>query len=81
MTLEMSSEMLRYIERQSAAGRFSEPGEIVLAALKLLDDHTTMSDEQLSATRQAVRAGLDELDAGQGAPWDASAIWRSAIDK
>jgi len=64
-----------FVRSQIEDGAFGSENEIVLNALYLLRECTLSRDERLSQLRADVRAGLDELDRGEGQPWDKEEVW------
>ncbi|MEX2138114.1 MAG: hypothetical protein WD894_02550 [Pirellulales bacterium] len=41
----------------------------------MLDERGPNRDQRLAELRAAVQVGLDQLDRGQGKPWDKDEVW------
>jgi putative addiction module CopG family antidote len=64
-----------FVKRQLDEGAYGSEDEVVVNALYLLRDRTLSRDERLAQLRAAVKLGLDELDRGEGQPWDKEEVW------
>ncbi len=76
MRLALKPEDERFIEEQVTAGRFASPEAAVAEAIDRLrwgDDDVVPTAGDLAA----VREGLDQLDRGEGIPWEEA---RRALD-
>jgi len=73
--LLLPPELREFVRTQLDEGTFESEDEVVLNALYLLRERTLSRDERLSQLRAAVRLGLDEVERGEGQPWDKEEVW------
>ncbi|HEX2971954.1 MAG TPA: type II toxin-antitoxin system ParD family antitoxin [Tepidisphaeraceae bacterium] len=66
MTISLSPELQRFVEEQVRSGRFVTADAAVAEAVRQMKER----EEKLVSLRQQIQVGLDELDRGQGEPWD-----------
>lgn len=66
MTISLSPELQRFVEEQVRSGRFVTADAAVAEAVRQMKER----EEKLVSLRQQIQVGLDELDHGQGEPWD-----------
>jgi len=64
-----------FVKSQLDEGTYKSEDEILVNALYLLRDRTLNRDERLAQVRAAIKSGLDELDRGEGQPWDKEEAW------
>lgn len=62
MTTDIPIECQPFVRDAVASGKYRSEGELVSAALQLLEKH----ERRLDALRSDIQAGLDELDRGDG---------------
>lgn len=62
MTITLTPEQEQAVNREVAAGRFSDPADVVAAALRLI----TARDE----LRAAIAVGIEQADRGEVGPFD-----------
>jgi antitoxin ParD1/3/4 len=62
MSIRLPHDVEDSIRRKVQRGQFSDEGEVVREAIRLLDER----EAQFDALRAEVRVGLDELDRGEG---------------
>ena len=67
MNVAIRPEHQRYIEEQVRAGRYGSADDAVADALERL---RTDDAEPTSEDIAAIREGLDQLNRGEGRPWD-----------
>jgi antitoxin ParD1/3/4 len=66
MTIKLNPELEAYVEQKIREGKFPTAEAAVEDAVRRAKER----DEQLTWLRREVRIGLDELDRGEGEPWD-----------
>ena len=66
MTIKLNPELEAYVEQKIREGKFPTAEAAVEDAVRRAKE----CDEQLTWLRREVRIGLDELDRGEGEPWD-----------
>jgi antitoxin ParD1/3/4 len=74
MNIALSPEMQRFVEEKVKAGYFTSPSEVIDSALNVLKESEALTPEALDELRREVRVGLEELERGEGQPWDAEEI-------
>ncbi|MGE5608384.1 MAG: type II toxin-antitoxin system ParD family antitoxin [Bacillota bacterium] len=70
MTISLSPELQRFVEEQVRSGRFVTADAAVAEAVRQMKER----EEKLASLRREIQIGLDELDRGQGEPWDVEAM-------
>jgi antitoxin ParD1/3/4 len=73
MDISLTPELERFVEEKVAAGQFSSSSEVIVGALTLLKESEVLTPEALEELRRDIQIGLDQLDRGLGARWDAEA--------
>ena len=66
MSIALKPRHEQFIAEQVQAGRFGSVDDVVAEALDRLMAETEPTADDLAAVRQ----GLDQLDRGEGVPWD-----------
>jgi antitoxin ParD1/3/4 len=74
MEIELSEQAMAWVREQVASGRFSSESELFMAALRIMAAFEAGELPKLESLRRDVAAGLAELDAGLGEPWDVEQI-------
>lgn len=62
MTTEIPSACQPFVRDAVASGKYRSEGDLILAALQLLEKH----ERRLDALRDDIQAGLDQLNRGEG---------------
>lgn len=70
MTIALTGELNALVEQEMATGHYSSPGEVLLAAVRLLHERR----EKLATLRQEIVPALERFDRGEGLPLDMEAI-------
>ena len=73
-SVPLTPETSRLLQDLVDSGRFASPAEAVHGALLLLRDAPLDDVDDLAELREDVNAGLAQLDAGLGQPWDAEQV-------
>ena len=73
MDISLTPEMERFVQDKVSAGQFSSSSEVIVGALTLLKESEALTPEVLEELRRDIQIGLDQLDRGLGAAWDAEA--------
>lgn len=60
MTLEVSPEVKQLVDLKLASGRYANSNEVLLRALRILDEHTSVLDDLCE--------GLKDIEAGRVRP-------------
>jgi len=75
MTIELTREQEKLIEKQLASGHYHSRAEVIREALELLDDVLQLEEAKLARLRAEVKKGLDSGDA---TPLDMKAVKAAA---
>jgi putative addiction module CopG family antidote len=71
MNVTLRPEVARFIEEQVRTGRFRSPDDAINAAVaRLQAEEALLADEVDDADLAAIREGLEQLDRGEGRPWE-----------
>ncbi len=65
MTLSFTPEIEQFIHSQISSGRYATIEEIILAALKLLQNQEALYQGRFEELRQEVLVGVEEADRGE----------------
>ncbi len=72
MSLELSPQSLAYVQQQVALGNFASEHAALEAAIAALRERHRRIEE----LRAMLQPAIDELDRGEGTPWDPEEIRR-----
>jgi putative addiction module CopG family antidote len=70
MQVTLPAETEHLINDMLATGRYRTVGEVLAAAIQLLDEHERESQEHLDRLRQDIQAGIDDIAQGRFGPFD-----------
>ena len=73
MVIKLSGKAEEIVKARMAAEKYSDAEEYVSEIILRAEEYSAMKLDRL---RQAIQVGLDELDAGQGVPFDIDEINR-----
>jgi antitoxin ParD1/3/4 len=71
MNITLSPEMQRFLDEKLKTGQFTSASDVIDSALAILRDSETLNEEGLNELRRDIRVGIDQLDNGEGRPWNA----------
>lgn len=71
MNLTLSPELEAFVNQQVESGLYESAQEVVQEGLLLLREQEAYPRQKRAALREAIQAGLDDLDNGRAAPFDA----------
>jgi putative addiction module CopG family antidote len=74
MRLSLGTELERFVRNQVAKGQFQSADQVVRSAVQAMKDQEDWIVAHADSLRQLVAAGLEELDRGEGEPWDPEEI-------
>jgi antitoxin ParD1/3/4 len=74
MDISISPELERYIAGKVAAGQFDSASDVVKGALEVMRDEETLTADDIEELRAEVAVGLEQLDRGEGKPWNVEEI-------
>lgn len=72
MNVSLRPEIEAYLREKVASGQFTDMDDALNGALKSLRDQERLTDYDVAFLRRAMQGELDQLDRGEGEPWDAS---------
>jgi antitoxin ParD1/3/4 len=75
LSLTLPPDLREFVDSQINDGTFGSENEVLVNALYLLRERTLSRDQRLAQLRAAVKIGLEELDRGEGQPWDKEEVW------
>jgi antitoxin ParD1/3/4 len=74
MDVLLKPELERFISEKLCAGQYASASDLVNEALQVLKDQEPFPPQHEAYLRTEVRRGLEQLDAGLGADFDAAKI-------
>src|SRR5437879_855856 len=74
MKVSLNPELERFVEEKVRAGQYQSADEVVNSAVAMLRQQETLSAEDIAELRREIAIGLEQLDRGESAPWDAAAL-------
>ena len=72
MVLALPDDLRKFVQDEVASGRFQSAEDVICEALRRLREH----ERQLDELRAELQIGIDQLDRGEGIPFDAEDIKR-----
>ncbi len=72
MNVSLTPKQKKFIEKQVKSGDYQTASEVVRDALRLLEKR----DRQFERLRRDIQDGIDQLDRGEGIPFDEAAVRR-----
>jgi antitoxin ParD1/3/4 len=76
MNVSLTPELAKFVNDKLKSGLFQTASEVIREALRLLEERDRLYQARLEDLRREVRRGLDQLDRGEGRPFDAHALKR-----
>ena len=73
MKIALTPEMHKFVKEKVKAGHFRSPSEVIDSALTVLKESEALTPQAITDLRREVRVGLEQLDRGDGRPWDLKA--------
>jgi antitoxin ParD1/3/4 len=74
MNVLLKPEIEKFVTEKVQAGQYANPSDIVNQALEVLRDQEEFTPEHEAYLRREVRRGLEQLDRGEFASFDAEKI-------
>lgn len=78
MNVSLTPQLEALVREKVASGLYTSASEVVREALRLLAERDDERSAHLARLRADVQRGLDELDRGEGTPWDLDAFLAEA---
>lgn len=77
MVLALPDDLKKFVQNEVASGRFRSTEDVICEALRRLREH----ERQLDELRADLQIGIDQLDRGEGIPFDAEDIKREIQER
>ena len=74
MNVQLTPELEKFVEERVEAGQYADASDVVNQALEVLKEQEEFTPEHEAYLRREVRRGLEQLDAGQSAAFEAKKI-------
>ena len=81
MNVMLKPELERFIDEKVKAGHYADANDIVNEALEVLKEQEEFSAEQVTYLRRELGRGVDQLDQGHCAQFDAQKIIAEERDR
>lgn len=76
MNVSLTRELEQLVNEKVKTGLYHTASEVIRDALRLLEERDRLHQVRLSELRKEVHKGLDQLDRGEGRPFDPAATKR-----
>jgi antitoxin ParD1/3/4 len=77
MVLSLTPELRRYVEEKVQSGQYASADALVIEAVRHLKNY----EERLASLRRDIQLGIDQLDRGEGEPWDMEETKRRVTER
>ena len=74
MTLSLPPEVLKFVNDKVSSGQFPDAMSVVVGAIENMRQQEEFNREDIEWLRREVQKGLDELDRGECAEWNAEEV-------
>lgn len=77
MEIQLHPDTAQFIREQIEAGHYSDIDEVIQDAMNLLQNRKLSPEERaakLERLRKDIQIGIDQLDRGEGTPWNVEEI-------
>ncbi|MBL4868699.1 MAG: type II toxin-antitoxin system ParD family antitoxin [Pseudomonadales bacterium] len=68
MNISLTPQLERYVKQKVDTGMYNSVSEVMREALRLLEERDALKEIKMEALRRDIKAGIDELDRGEGTP-------------
>jgi antitoxin ParD1/3/4 len=76
MNISLTPELAKFVNDKVKSGLYQTASEVVREGLRLLEERDRLYQARLKDLRLEVTRGRDQLDRGEGRPFDAHALKR-----
>ena len=74
MNVSLTPKLEALVRRKVESGLYNSASEVVREALRLLEEHNRIKEMKLEELRKEIQKGIDSLDRGEGATFDADDV-------
>jgi len=74
MNISLTPELEKFVNKKVESGLFQTASEVVRAALRLLCEQDEVRQKKLEELRREIAIGIEQLDRGESAPFNAMEI-------
>ncbi len=74
MDISLSPELEKFVSDKVAGGQFDSASDVVRGALEVLKEQEALTSADIEELRPQVAKGIDQLERGEGAPWNVEEI-------
>jgi antitoxin ParD1/3/4 len=74
MNITLDPELERFVQEKIRTGQCRSVEEVIQDALSAMRQQETLTAEDVAELRQEIALGLDQLDRGESAPWNAAVL-------
>ncbi len=74
MNVSLTPELEKFVARKVASGMYQTASEVMREGLRLLEHRDRTDREKFEDLRREIQIGVDQLDRGEGAPWNGEEI-------
>jgi antitoxin ParD1/3/4 len=76
MQVSLTPDMQKFVEERMKSGAYGSPEQVVHSALLALLAQEAETADDLADLRRMIAVGIEQLDSGNSAPWDAEDLKR-----
>lgn len=76
MNIQLPARIEDYVKSKVQSGDYNSRGEVVVEALRLLEDHDRWLEARRQSLRRELMIGVEQLDRGEGVVFDESQVRR-----
>jgi antitoxin ParD1/3/4 len=80
MEISLRPELERFVKQQIESGRYVDPTEAINAAVQTLKAQAELTPEDIAELRAEIKIGIDQLNRGESALWNAEDVKRRVRD-
>jgi len=81
MNISLTPQLEALVRKKVTSGLYNSASEVVREALRLLEEQDRIREMRLQELRTEVQKGLDQLDRGEGTPWNKNEFLADAQER
>ena len=74
MNVSLTPELESLVQEKVKSGLYNSASEVIREALRLLQEQDQLRQIRMQNLRKEIQIGIDQLDRGEGVPYDMEAI-------